>query len=244
MDRGLPQRCRWRNLPTDSSLFLYHSIKSEWQQKPTTTTSFAFLQFFSFETHSLIRCPLCRCRIYQSWKKWYVFNRNVKKGSKTEHGDDMKPLNIETENKEFKSPKSIKYSCKILQFLSVLFLLPSYKAQDWLVTAPCLYINFTVLQKLLTVFVQCKRYQILLKVSWCQEYILGHFPHVQASQLCEMQHPCCKETPKDIWISSHLTKNISHICLVLDSVSKEVHLYTSWFPCIFPNKKIYYLLCK
>lgn len=62
---------------------------------------------------SLIRCPLCRCRICQSWKKLYAFNRNVKNGSKTEHGDDMKPLNIETENMEFKSLKSIKYSCKI-----------------------------------------------------------------------------------------------------------------------------------
>ncbi len=82
----------------------------------------------------------------------------LKKVSETEHGD-MKPLNIETEKKEFKSLKSIKYSCKILQFLYVLFLLPSYKAQDWLVTEPCININFTVLQKLQTVFVQCKIYQ-------------------------------------------------------------------------------------
>ncbi len=119
----------------------------------------------------------------------------------------MKPLNIETENKEFKSPKSIKYSCKILQFLSVLFLLPSYKAQDWLVTAPCLYINFTVLQKLLTVFVQCKRYQTTKGLLMPGIY-LRPFPTCTTSQLCEMQHPCCKETPKDIWISSHLTKKL------------------------------------
>ncbi len=42
----------------------------------------------------------------------------LKKVSETEHGD-MKPLNIETEKKEFKSLKSIKYSCKVLQFLYV-----------------------------------------------------------------------------------------------------------------------------
>lgn len=54
-------------------------------------------------------------------------------------------------NQEFKSLKWLKYSCKIMQFLSVL-LLPSYKAQ---VIASCLYINFTVFQKPETVSVKC-----------------------------------------------------------------------------------------
>lgn len=41
----------------------------------------------------------------------------------------------------------------------------------------CLYINFTFFQKLQTV-----------SVFWCQECSWGHFPWVQASQLCEMLH--------------------------------------------------------